>query len=46
MSTAIANTATPNAHTDFNHPLPLHIATLIEVRAGKAMPFARRPKNR
>ena len=41
MSTAIANTATPNAHTDFNHPLPLHIATLIEVRAGKAMPFAR-----
>lgn len=27
--------------TDFNQPLPLHIATLIEVRAGKAMPFAR-----
>jgi len=41
MSTAITNTATPHAHTDFNHPLPLHIATLIEVRAGKAMPFAR-----
>ena len=27
--------------TDFNQTLPLHIATLIEVRAGKAMPFAR-----
>ena len=26
---------------DFNKPLPLHIANLIEVRAGKAMPFAR-----
>lgn len=29
------------AHPDFNQTLPLHIATLIEVRAGKAMPFAR-----
>ena len=28
-------------NTDFNQNLPLHIATLIEVRAGKAMPFAR-----
>ncbi|WP_201530083.1 MOSC domain-containing protein [Psychrobacter frigidicola] len=27
--------------TDFNKALPLHIATLIDVRAGKAMPFAR-----
>ncbi len=27
--------------TGFNHPLPLHIATLTCVRAGKAMPFAR-----
>ncbi len=26
---------------DFNQPLPLHIANLICVRAGKAMPFAR-----
>ncbi|MGM8886298.1 MOSC domain-containing protein [Psychrobacter sp. 1U2] len=32
---------TSTATTDFNQPLPLHIATLIEVRAGKAMPFAR-----
>ena len=28
-------------NTDFNQTLPLHIATLVEVRAGKAMPFAR-----
>ncbi len=28
-------------NTDFNRNLPLHIATLVEVRAGKAMPFAR-----
>ena len=27
--------------TDFNQPLPLHIANLTCVRAGKAMPFAR-----
>lgn len=26
---------------DFNKTLPLHVATLIDVRAGKAMPFAR-----
>ena len=26
---------------DFNQTLPLHIANLICVRAGKAMPFAR-----
>ncbi len=30
-----------SAAHDFNQPLPLHIATLIDVRAGKAMPFAR-----
>ncbi|TXD96968.1 MOSC domain-containing protein [Psychrobacter frigidicola] len=30
-----------NDTTDFNKALPLHIATLIDVRAGKAMPFAR-----
>lgn len=28
-------------NTDLNKTLPLHIATLVEVRAGKAMPFAR-----
>jgi len=27
--------------TDFNHHLPLHIATLTSVRAGKSMQFAR-----
>ena len=30
-----------NAAHDSNQPLPVHIATLIDVRAGKAMPFAR-----
>ena len=30
-----------HANFDFNQPLPLHIATLICVRAGKAMPFTR-----
>ena len=30
-----------NMNTDFNKTLPLHIASLIDVRAGKAMPFAR-----
>ncbi|WP_446442561.1 MOSC domain-containing protein [Psychrobacter sp. 1176_08] len=30
-----------NTNLDFNQPLPLHIATLICVRAGKAMPFTR-----
>ena len=32
---------TPDHIVDFNHPLPLHIATLTCVRTGKAMPFAR-----
>ena len=27
--------------TDFNQALPLHIANLVDVRAGKAMPFTR-----
>ncbi len=40
MSTAFSTPITEH-HTNFNQPLPLHIATLIEVRAGKAMPFAR-----
>lgn len=31
----------PPIITDFNHALPLHIATLVDVRAGKAMPFTR-----
>lgn len=30
-----------SSNADFNYPLPLHIANLICVRAGKAMPFAR-----
>lgn len=30
-----------HANFDFNQPLPLHIATLTCVRAGKAMPFTR-----
>lgn len=30
-----------NTNLDFNQPLPLHIATLTCVRAGKAMPFTR-----
>ena len=36
----IASSTQKNS-TDFNQPLPLHIATLTCVRAGKAMPFAR-----
>ena len=31
----------PPIITDFNHALPLHIATLVDVCAGKAMPFTR-----
>ena len=44
MSTANTDSLsqkTQTAATDFNQPLPLHIATLIDVRAGKAMPFTR-----
>ena len=36
----IASSSQKNS-TDFNQPLPLHIANLTCVRAGKAMPFAR-----
>ena len=36
----IASSSQKNS-ADFNQPLPLHIANLICVRAGKAMPFAR-----
>ena len=44
MSTANTDSLsqkTQTAATDFNQPLPLHVATLIDVRAGKAMPFTR-----
>ena len=36
----IASSSQKNS-ADFNQPLPLHIANLVCVRAGKAMPFAR-----
>ncbi|MCG3860393.1 MOSC domain-containing protein [Psychrobacter sp. Ps5] len=36
----IASSSQKNS-ADFNQPLPLHIANLICVRTGKAMPFAR-----
>ena len=42
MSAKSIKPLTQNANSNnFNKPLPLHIATLIDVRAGKAMPFAR-----
>ncbi len=41
MNAEYTTAGEPPAKTDFNHPLPLHIANLTEVRAGKAMPFAR-----
>ncbi|WLP94790.1 MOSC domain-containing protein [Psychrobacter sp. M13] len=41
MNTDLIKTSPPKKGADFNQNLPLHIATLIEVRAGKAMPFAR-----
>ena len=44
MSTANTDSLSQKAQTaatDFNQPLPLHIATLIDVRAGKTMPFTR-----
>ena len=40
MSTA-STTLAAEYDKDFNQPLPLHIATLTCVRAGKAMPFTR-----
>ncbi|WP_298972839.1 MOSC domain-containing protein [uncultured Psychrobacter sp.] len=44
MNAANTDSTSQNSQSaahDFNQPLPLHIATLIDVRAGKAMPFAR-----
>ncbi len=41
MSTEFTPYFERNMNTDFNKTLPLHIATLVEVRAGKVMPFAR-----
>ena len=41
MSTESIKSSSQKTPSDFNQKLPLHIATLIEVRAGKAMPFAR-----
>ncbi len=41
MSTESSNPLVQQSKNDFNQTLPLHVATLIEVRAGKAMPFSR-----
>ena len=41
MSNEISKSLPQQTKTDFNQILPLHIATLVEVRAGKAMPFSR-----
>ena len=41
MSIQKIQSSTPTNKTDFNQALPLHIANLICVRAGKAMPFTR-----
>ena len=41
MSIQSIESSTQNNKTDFNQDLPLHIANLTFVRAGKAMPFAR-----
>ena len=41
MSTETIKTSATENKNDFNQALPLHIATLVDVRAGKAMPFAR-----
>ena len=41
MSIQKIQSSTPINKTDFNQALPLHIANLICVRAGKAMPFTR-----
>ena len=41
MSIQSIESSTQNNKTDFNQDLPLHIANLTCVRAGKAMPFAR-----
>jgi len=41
MSSVNLNSTIQKSNASFNQSLPIHIATLIEVRAGKAMPFAR-----
>ncbi|MGM8897045.1 MULTISPECIES: MOSC domain-containing protein [unclassified Psychrobacter] len=41
MSIQSIESSTQHNKADFNQTLPLRIATLVEVRAGKAMPFAR-----
>ena len=41
MSAASVTPAVEKIPKDFNQDLPLHIATLTYVRAGKSMPFAR-----
>ncbi|MBP2279429.1 MOSC domain-containing protein YiiM [Psychrobacter sp. PL19] len=41
MSAETIKPLTQKVNTDFNQDLPVHIATLIGVRAGKAMPFTR-----
>ena len=41
MSIPKMQSSTPTNKADFNQALPLHIANLICVRAGKAMPFTR-----
>ena len=41
MSIQKIQSSTPTNKTDFNQALPLYIANLVCVRAGKAMPFAR-----
>ena len=41
MSAETIKPLTQKVKADFNQALPLHIANLIDVRAGKAMPFTR-----
>ena len=41
MSIEQIASSSQKSSADFNQPLPLHIANLVCVRAGKAMPFAR-----
>ena len=41
MSAETIKPSTQKVKADFNQALPLHIANLIDVRAGKAMPFTR-----
>ena len=41
MSNQASQALPQPSKNDFNQTLPLHIATLVDVRAGKAMPFSR-----